>query len=111
MLDFLDASYIKKKCEDWARAVLKNGVYYGYRITTEEDGIVVQDLDPLYCRSTYSVGNLPVVEFNMCYFDHKFTDPVYRLKILDLFPKEFKKGYLLYRENKLPRELFNGGGC
>jgi hypothetical protein len=46
---------------------------------------------------------MPVVEFNMKYFD-TFGDFAYRMKILKMFPKEFLKGYMLYKEGKLPRD-------
>jgi len=46
---------------------------------------------------------MPVVEFNMKYFD-TFSDYAYRMKILKMFPEEFKKGYYLYRNNQLPRD-------
>jgi len=39
----------------------------------------------------------------MKYFD-TFTDPAYRLKILKLFPEEFYKGYMMYKQGKLPRD-------
>ena len=38
----------------------------------------------------------------MAFFDKSFPDAGYRMKVLDLFPPEFKKGYLLYKQNKLP---------
>jgi hypothetical protein len=38
----------------------------------------VQDLPINYCRSRYSVGGMPVVEFNMAFFDDKFPDASYR---------------------------------
>jgi len=47
---------------------------------------------------------MPAVEFNMKYFDTKYLDVGYRLKVLDLFPPEFKKGYLLYKQGKLPND-------
>ena len=41
----------------------------------------------------------------MKYFD-TFRDPGYRMKILNLFPDEFKKGYLLFKQGKLPNDGF-----
>jgi len=49
----------------------------------------------------------PVIEFNMKFFDEVFTDTEYRGRILELFPKEFKKGYILYKQGKLNGD-FNG---
>jgi len=40
----------------------------------------------------------------MHFFDKSFPDIGYRLKMLDLFPPEFKKGYLLYKQGKLPSD-------
>ena len=40
----------------------------------------------------------------MKYFDDNFSDIRYRLRILKMFPKEFQKGYLLYKEGKLPTD-------
>jgi hypothetical protein len=63
-------------------------------------GIVLQQLPVNYCRSRYSMQNFPAVEFNMKYFD-TFKDPAYRIKVLKMFPEEFAKGYVLYKEGKL----------
>lgn len=98
-LNFLDNSYIKKMCDEIALEVIKNGVYYGYLIDSDEQ-IILQQLPANYCRSRYIVNNCPAIEFDMSYFD-TFTDIQYRMKILNLFPKEFKKGYILYKEKRL----------
>jgi len=57
-----------------------------------------------YCRTRYNKGPLPAIEFDVRWFDIAFPDPIYRLKVLDMFPKEFKKGYKLYKEGKIPVE-------
>ena len=51
---------------------------------------------------------MPVVEFNMSFFD-TIKDIQYRMKVLDIFPEEFKKGYLLFKQGKLPADTF--GEC
>ena len=103
ILNFIDRSNIKKFCADVALEVIRNGVYYGYRIQSK-DSLQVQQLPAKYCRSRYFKGNRPAVEFNMKYFDDNFSDIRYRLRILKMFPKEFQKGYLLYKEGKLPTD-------
>lgn len=108
-LSFLDNSYIKKLCNDIALSVIRNGAYYGY-VTSTSNGIVLQELPIQYCRSRYSMGANPVVEFNMKFFDEKFTDTGYRLKILNMFPKEFARGYLLYKQGKLPADFVGDVG-
>lgn len=103
VLGYLDNSYIKKLCGEIALKVVKYGCYYGYVIQGKES-IQVQELPADYCRTRYSVSGLPVIEFNMAFFDDKFKDPVYRMKILKLFPDEFAKGYELYKKQKLNNE-------
>lgn len=106
VLRYLDNSNIKKLCGDMALRVIVDGCYYGYIVDTK-DGMTIQQLPINYCRSRYMTGSQPAVEFNMRFFDDKFADISYRLKILDMFPDEFKKGYLLYKKGKLPGD-FNG---
>ena len=103
VLNYLDNSYIKKISLDIALQVIKNGVYYGYVLDNTE-GLFLQELPASYCRSRYVQGAAPVVEFNMRFFDDQFADMQYRLKILKMFPKEFQKGYLLYKQGKLPND-------
>jgi hypothetical protein len=91
---------IKKICTDIALNVIKDGAYYGY-VANGGDGIILQELPIGYCRSRYSVNNMPAIEFNMKYFDDAFKDPAYRMRVLNLFPKEFSKGYVMYKQNKL----------
>lgn len=100
VLNYLDNSYIKKVCGDMALGVIKNGAYYGYVVPCSK-GIIIQELPINYCRSRYSVGNLPAVEFNMRFFDEVFPDTKYRMKVLNLFPDEFKKGYVAYKSGRL----------
>lgn len=99
LLQYLDNSYIKKICGDIALKVIIEGAYYGY-VVPSAHGLILQDLPIGYCRSRYNVGGMPVVEFNMKYFD-TFRDPAYRMKVLKLFPEDFAKGYMLYKQGKL----------
>ena len=96
LLGYLDNSYIKKICGEIALKVVKYGCYYGY-IVQGEKSIQIQELPADYCRTRYSVSGMPVIEFNMAFFDDKFKDAAYRMKILKLFPDEFAKGYALYK--------------
>lgn len=100
ILTYLDNSHISKLCGDIALKVIKNGVYYGL-LVDHNDKIILQELPVGYCRSRFNSGNIPVVEFNMKYFDDQFSDIGYRLKVLKMFPKDIQKGYALYRQNKL----------
>ena len=100
ILGYLDNSHIKKVCGDIASEVVKNGAYYGY-ISPSKDGIVLQQLPINYCRTRFNIGDMPVIEFDMRFFDENFRDVNYRMKILRMFPKEFQKGYVLYKQGKL----------
>lgn len=104
VLTYLDNFGIKKFFGDVALKVLRNGCYYGYIIRQAADRASVQELPPRYCRSRFNVNGMPVVEFNMKYFDDAFKDASQKMKILNLFPNEFKKGYILFKEGKLTPE-------
>ena len=110
ILNYLDNSHIKQLCGEIALEVIKNGAYYGY-IVPSDKGLVLQQLPIGYCRSRYKIGTAPAVEFNMKYFDDAFKDVAYRMKVLNLFPKEFAKGYMLYKQNKLQPDFQGDTGC
>ena len=101
VLAYLDDFETKKFFGEVALKVIRNGCYYGY-IVAKNGKIVVQELPVRYCRQRYiSDGNEPVVEFNMQYFKDCFPNTEQRNRILKIFPKEFEKGYQLYRQGKL----------
>ena len=104
VLDTLDNFKAKKKFGEIALSVLRYGVYYAYKVESSQ-GIVLQQLPCNYCRSRWFKGDIPVVEFNMKFFDECFKDTNQKIKILKMFPKEFSKGYLLYKEGKLRPEF------
>ena len=104
VLRYLEKFQIKRFFGEVALKVVKNGCYYGYLIRNN-DNVSVQELPPKYARSRYSVNGSPAVEFNMKYFDDNFRDINQKMKILNLFPQEFKKGYLMYKEGKLLPEF------
>ena len=99
-LQFLDDFEVKKFFGEVALKVIRNGCYYGY-IIAQNGKVSVQELPAKYCRSRFSVGGRPAVEFNMKFFDDYFKDATQKMRMLNLFPKEFKKGYILYKEGKL----------
>ena len=99
-LTYLDNFEIKRFCGDAALKVLRNGCYYGY-LVPQANKMAVQELPANYCRSRFSVNGRPAVEFNMKFFDDTYRDTTQKMRILNLFPNEFKKGYILYKEGKL----------
>ena len=104
ILLYLDNSELKKLFGEIALKVIKNGCYYGYLVPTAKR-ITVQELPVNYCRSRFTVNGRPAIEFNMRYFDLAFKDTTQRVKMLNLFPPEFKRGYILYKEGKLPPQF------
>lgn len=100
VLRYLEKFKIKEFFGEVSLKVVRNGCYYGYLIRGK-DTAQVQELPIKYCRSRFTVNGKPAVEFNMKYFDDSFRDINQRIRILNLFPKEFKKGYQLYKEGKL----------
>lgn len=101
---YLDNFEVKKFFGDVALKVIRNGCYYGYLIP-QNDRMTVQELPAKYCRSRFSVNGRPAVEFNMRFFDDTFRDTAQKIKMLNLFPIEFRKGYRLYKEGKLPPDF------
>ena len=100
IMTYLDNSHIKKLCGEIALEVIKNGAYYAY-IVPSSKGLILQQLPINYCRSRYFVGDMPVVEFDMRFFDENFRDPNLRIKVLKMFPKEIRHGYMLYKTGKI----------
>ena len=103
-LTTLESFYPKKFFSDVALTVIRKGCYYGYQ-TTDGVQVSIQELPSDYCRSRFSTEGRPAVEFQMKYFDTAFPDTEYRMKILNIFPNEFKKGYIAYKEGKLPPQF------
>ena len=106
VLNYLDNFEVKRFFGEVALKVVRNGCYYGYLIPQKER-MTIQELPPNFCRSRFTVNGRPAVEFNMKFFDVVFKDTTQKIKMLNLFPAEFKKGYILYKEGKLLPQ-FNG---
>ena len=107
-LQRLDNFHVKKVLGEIALKVLRYGAYYGYKVKTSK-GYILQELPPNFCRSRFTVGDLPVVEFDMKFFDTFYRDTEQRMKVLKMFPEEFQKGYVLYKKGKL-QPVFPGDG-
>ena len=104
ILLYLDNSELKALFGDISLKVIKNGCYYGYLIPGQKR-VIIQELPINYCRTRFMVNRRHAIEFNMKYFDAAFKDATQRMRILNLFPPEFKKGYILYKEGKLPPQF------
>lgn len=100
VLNYLDNFEVKRFFGEVALKVIKNGCYYGY-LSPTLNRMYIQELPPNYCRSRFSVNGRPAVEFNMKFFDDMYRDTNQKMKMLKAFPKEFAKGYILFKEGKL----------
>lgn len=103
-LNTLDNFGVKKTLGEIALHILRYGAYYAYKVPTA-NGMLLQALPENYCRSRFNYGKKPAVEFNMKFFDEQFRDTAQKMKVLKMFPDEFAKGYMLYKQNKLPPEF------
>ena len=101
---YLENSDLKRNFGLYALSVIKNGCYYGY-ILDEGTAARLQELHPDYCRSRYEIDGIQAVEFNIKFFDDFFSDNAYKPRVLKLFPKEFQKAYIAYKEGKLPKDF------
>lgn len=99
-LTYLDNFEVKRFFGEVALKVIRNGCYYGYLIPQNQK-VVVQELPPNYCRSRYELNGRPAIEFNMKFFDDTYRDANQRMRVLNLFPVEFRKGYVAYKEGRL----------
>ena len=100
-LKVFDDFEIKRNFGNIALKVIRFGCWYGYLVINPNGKLVIQQLPIGYCRSRAFYNGRPAVEFNMSYFDKVASDEEQRLRILNCFPKEFKKGYMAYKQGKL----------
>lgn len=104
VLFYLDNFEIKRFFGEVALKVIRNGCYYGY-IIFKQNKFAIQQLPISYCRVRFYSDGLPLIEFNMKYFDDAFENSTQRMQILKTFPPEFEQGYKLYKKNKLSPEF------
>lgn len=100
----LDNSNLKQLFGEIALTVIREGCYYGYKLTNKEDSYL-QQLPTQYCRSRYKRNGKYAIEFNLKYFDDNFADPIYRTKVLKLFSKDIQKAYIKYKKGELPKDF------
>ena len=100
---YLDNCALKKNFGEIALKVVKNGCFYGYKIQ-EKNACYFQELPIDYCRSRFKYNNNPIVEFNVKFFDDKFSDTEYRIRVLKMFPKEIQQAYIKYKHNTLKKD-------
>lgn len=104
VLEHFDNSAIQLLCRKWAAQVCLDGAYYGYICDDIKDKLVIQDLPIDYCRSRFQHRGLPLVEFNVDYFNKVASNDDVRERFLALFPEEIQKAYRKHKNGKLQAE-------
>lgn len=104
VLEHFDNSAIQLICRKWAAQVCLDGAYYGYICDDINDKLVIQDLPTDYCRSRFQHRGLPLVEFNVDYFNKVTSNDDVRERLLNLFPDEIQKAYRKHKNGKLQAE-------
>lgn len=104
VLEHFDNSAIQLLCRKWAAQICIDGAYYGYICPDVNDKLVIQDLPIDYCRSRFLHRGLPLVEFNVEYFNKITKDEAVRERYLALFPDEIQEGYRKFKNDKLKAE-------
>lgn len=102
--NLLEQCNLKRNFAKIALKVVKNGCYYGYRVD-QKTASYLQELPADYCRSRYDVNGKYAVEFNIKYFENSFKDIDYRIRVLKMFPKEFQKAYISYKNGTLVKDF------
>ncbi len=97
-LRFLDGMNLKTRLPEISLQVLIDGAYYGY-LRNYGNQSVIQDLPIEYCRSMYRVNNIPVVEFNLDYFDIHFKTKEGKAAALKAMPSEISEEYMRSKAN------------
>lgn len=104
VLEHFDNSAIQLMCRGWAAQICMDGAYYGYVCDDINDKLVIQDLPIDYCRSRFLHRGLPLVEFNVEYFNKVTNNDDVREQYLALFPAEIQEGYRKFKNDKLKAE-------
>lgn len=105
VLEHFDNSAIQLLCRKWAAQVCLDGAYYGYICDDINDKLVIQDLPTDYCRSQFLHRGIPLVEFNVDYFNKITSNEDIRERYLALFPDEIQKAYRKHEKGKLEAEV------
>lgn len=104
VLEHFDNSAIQLLCRKWSAQICLDGAYYGYICDDINDKLVIQDLPTDYCRSRFLHRGIPLVEFNVDYFNKVTSNDDVRERYLALFPDEIQKAYRKHKNNKLQAE-------
>ena len=97
---FVEALHVKTTLARITREWLKTGVYYGI-LHEYANKVTIQDLPIDYCRTRLKDYNdLPILEFNLTYFETQFKDKALREAAIMTFPMIVQKAWKDYKAKK-----------
>lgn len=97
-VNFVDALNLKKNCCEILYEIFKNGAYYGLVLNDDNENFDFKILPYEYCRANKHYQNgIRALEFDLSFFD-KISSDKDRKIMLEIFPREIKKSYNLYKE-------------
>jgi hypothetical protein len=110
ILTFLDNMHLPVTLADITRTIVIEGSYYGYLIhNASKTNAALLELPANYCRSRMFVNGMPVVEFNLKYFEDEFKDDELRAAVLNTFPKEFNDNYKRFKAGLIQTDPIDRG--
>lgn len=98
-LRFIDSLNLKTKLSEISLTAIVDGAYYGY-LKVQGNRAVIQDLPVDYCRSHYKINGIPVVEFNLDYFDRNFKSIELKKAVLRNMPQEIAEMYVKWKSGE-----------
>lgn len=98
---FVDKLDVKNTFIRITKAWLINGMYNGI-LRMKGNQPVIQDLPLEYCRTRFKdFNNLNILEFNITYFEYRFSDDKERARIIATYPEVVQKAWKEWKAKKL----------
>ena len=97
---FVDKLDIKNTFTRITKAWLINGMYNGV-LREIGNKVSIQDLPIEFCRTRFKdYNNLNILEFNVTYFERRFSDEAERARMLATFPEVVQKAWRNWKDKK-----------
>lgn len=97
---FVDDLDIRNTLTRITKAWLINGMYNGI-LRQVGSKVSIQDLPLEFCRTRFKdYNNLNILEFNVTYFERKFSDDNERARIISTFPEVVQKAWRNWKNKK-----------
>ena len=98
--NFVDKLDIKNTFTRITKTWLINGMYNGI-LREIGNKVSIQDLPLEFCRSRFKdYNNLNILEFNVTYFERRFSDDKERARIVATFPEVVQKAWKSWKDKK-----------